>query len=158
MGGAIALTLALNKIELSGLVLVGTGARLRVHPEIFAKIAENYPEACRLIAQRSVSPRSDPIIAGRLVEDMMKVRSDVALRDFMACDQFDRMSQVQAISCKTLVIVGEDDWMTPVKYSQYLHDRIASSKLVVIPRAGHSVMLEQHRMVNDALQAFLDSL
>lgn len=158
MGGAIALTLALRKLELAGLVLVGTGARLRVHPDILAKVKENYSEARKLIGQWAVSPSSDPVIAERIAEDMLKVRSEVAYTDFTACNQFDRMDDVQNISCRTLIIVGADDRMTPVKYSQYLHDKIAGSKLVLIPHAGHSVMLEKHHMFNDALQSFLDSL
>jgi pimeloyl-ACP methyl ester carboxylesterase len=48
--------------------------------------------------------------------------------------------------------------MTPVKYSQYLHEKIKGSELVIIPGAGHSVMLEKHREFNQALDAFLASL
>jgi pimeloyl-ACP methyl ester carboxylesterase len=54
--------------------------------------------------------------------------------------------------------VGADDRMTPVKYSQYLHEKIVNSSLVVIPDAGHNVMLEKHREFNAAVEAFLDSL
>lgn len=158
MGGAIALTLALRKLELAGLVLVGTGARLRVHQDIFAKLKENYGEASKLIGQWAVSPSSNPVIAERIAEDMLKVKPEVAFNDFMACNQFDRMNDVQNITCRTLIIVGTDDRMTPVKYSQYLHEKIAGSKLVLIPDAGHSVMLEKHNMFNDALQDFFDSL
>jgi pimeloyl-ACP methyl ester carboxylesterase len=158
MGGAIALTLALRNLDLAGLVLVGTGARLRVHPDILAKVKENYSEASKLVGQWAVSHSSDPVIAERIAEDMLKVRVEVALNDFVACNQFDRMDDVQNILCRTLIIVGADDRMTPVKYSQYLHNKIAGSKLVLIPGAGHSVMLEKHHMFNDALQDFLNSL
>jgi pimeloyl-ACP methyl ester carboxylesterase len=158
MGGAIALTLALRKLPLAGLALVGTGARLRVHPDLLAKVKENYGEASRLVGQWAVSPNSDPVIAERIAEDMLRVRPEVALNDFMACNQFDRMDDMQNTTCRTLIIVGADDRMTPVKYSQYLHDKIVGSKLILIPGAGHSVMLEKPRMFNDALQGFLDSL
>ena len=158
MGGGIALTLALRKLELAGIVLVGTGARLKVHPDILAKIKEDYQVASKLIGQWAVSPSSDPVIAERIAEDMLKVRPDVAFNDFMACNQFDRMNDVQKVTCRALIIVGTDDRMTPVKYSQYLHDKITGSKLVLIPDAGHSVMLEKHHMFNDALQDFFDSL
>ncbi len=158
MGGAIAITLALRHPDLTGLVLVGTGARLRVHPELLSKINENYEEASKLIATWSVSPSSDPVIADRIAREMLQVNPKVTYGDFMACDKFDRMKDVAKIICKTLIIVGADDRMTPVKYSKYLHEKIANSKLVVIPGGGHSVMLEKHRAFNDALQAFLDSL
>ncbi len=158
MGGAIAITLALRNSDLAGLILVGTGARLRVDPNILSKIKENYEEASKLIGSWSVSPSSDPIIAERIAEELLQVKPEVTYGDFMACDKFDRMNDVHKIACKTLIAVGADDLMTPVKYSQYLHEKIGKSKLVVIPSAGHSVMLEKHRSFNAAVQDFLDSL
>lgn len=158
MGGAIAITLALRHPDILGMVLVGTGARLRVHSEILSKINENYEEATELIAKWSISPTSDPVIAERNAKEMLHVDRKVTYGDFEACNKFDRMSDVERISCKTLMIVGADDRMTPVKYSEYLHEKIANSELFVIPSAGHSVMLEGYRAFNDRLQAFLDSL
>lgn len=158
MGGAIAITLALRHLDAAGLVLVGTGARLRVHPEILFKINENYEETVGLIAKLSISPASDPVIAERNAREMLHVNRSVTYGDFVACDKFDRMGDVAEISCKTLIVVGADDKMTPVKYSEYLHEKIANSQLVVIPGAGHSVMLEKHQAFNYAVQAFLDSL
>ncbi len=158
MGGAIATTLALRLPDLAGLVLVGTGARLRVDPEILSKINENYGEACKLIAKWSVSPASDPVIAERNAREMFHVNRSVTYGDFVACDKFDRMRDIAKISCKTLIVVGADDKMTPVKYSQYLHEKIANSTLVVIPGAGHSVMVEKHQAFSETLRTFLDSL
>lgn len=158
MGGAIAITLALLRHDWAGLVLVGTGARLRVDAKILAMIMKNYEEACKLVAAWSVSARSDPVIAERIAKEMLKAKPEVTLGDFQACDKFDRMGDVGGIHCKTLIMCGADDRMTPPKYSQYLHEKIVSSKLLIIPSAGHSVMLEKHREFNDALAAFLDSL
>lgn len=158
MGGAIAMTLALADFKLAGLVLVGTGARLRVHPTLLSKVNENYEEAAKLIATWSVSPSSDPVIAERIAQELRRLNPQVTYGDFIACDKFDRMNDVQKLTCKTLIIVGADDRMTPLKYSQYLHEKIDGSKLVVIPDAGHSVMLEKHRLFNSAVDAFLSSL
>src|SRR5947209_14112391 len=48
MGGAIALTLGLNHPhELGGLILIGTGARIRVHPTLLEE-AQNEPERALL--------------------------------------------------------------------------------------------------------------
>jgi len=158
MGGAIAITIALKNSDLAGLVLVGTGARLRVDPNILTGIKENYDDVSKLVGRWSVSPSSDPIIAERIAEDLLNVKPEVAYGDFIACDRFDRMNDVQKITCKTLIVVGADDRMTPVKYSQYLHEKIVNSSLVVISDAGHNVMLEKHREFNAAVEAFLDSL
>jgi len=158
MGGAIAIELALKNPHLKGLVLAGTGARLRVRPDFLSKIRENYAEACRLIAQWSVSATSEPVTVQSIAQEMLKVNSDVAYGDFMACDKFDRMKDVKRINCPTLIICGEDDRMTPPKYSQYLHEKIRNSRLLVVPGAGHSVMLEKHREFSDAIATFLASL
>lgn len=158
MGGAIAIELALGNHSLAGLVLVGTGARLRVRAEFLAKIKENYLEAAKLLASWSVSASSDPIISERMVQDLMKVKPEVTLGDFIACDKFDRIDRVGEIACRTLIICGEDDVMTPKKYSEFLHERIKNSQLTVIPGAGHSVMLEKPREFNRTLGAFLASM
>ncbi len=158
MGGAIAMEVALINQNLTGLILVGTGARLRVHPELLSQIKENYEEAGRQIASLSVSPTCDPVITERIRNELLKVKPGITYGDFTACDKFDRMNDVERITYKTQIIVGADDKLTPVKYAQYLHDQIRNSKLVIIPGAGHSVMLERYRLFNEALTAFLDSL
>ena len=158
MGGAIAIELALRKQELRALVLVGTGARLRVRPEFLRMIKENYEEATKLLSSWSVSASADPIIVDRLVQDLRRVRAEVTLGDLMACDKFDRMDRIGEIGCRTLVVCGEDDKMTPKKYSQYLHEKIKGSELAIIPGAGHSVMIEKHREFNRALEGFFASL
>jgi pimeloyl-ACP methyl ester carboxylesterase len=89
---------------------------------------------------------------------MLNVNAQVTYGDFVACDGFDRIADVQRVEAPTLVICGAEDQMTPTRYSQYLHEKIRNSKLVVIPGAGHSVMLEKHREFNEALDAFLSSL
>jgi pimeloyl-ACP methyl ester carboxylesterase len=68
------------------------------------------------------------------------------------------MDRIGKIVCRTLIVCGEDDRMTPRKYSEYLHQKIIGSKLAVVPGAGHGVMLEKHREFNQVLDAFLASL
>jgi pimeloyl-ACP methyl ester carboxylesterase len=158
MGGAIAIDYALRNIDLEGLVLVGTGARLRVRQDILQEILENYEEASKLIARLSVSPQCDAIVAERIARMMLNVSAKVTHDDFSACNAFDRMNDVEKINTRTLIVCGADDQLTPPKYSQYLHDKIRNSELVLIPGAGHSVMLEKHREFNQSLEVFLSSL
>jgi pimeloyl-ACP methyl ester carboxylesterase len=158
MGGAIAIELALRCRALGALILVGTGARLRVRPAFLAEIKDNYNEAAKLIASWSVSASADPVLVDRIARDLLRVNPKVTLGDFMACDKFDRMDRVREIEYRTLVLCGEEDRMTPKKYSQYLHEKIKNSELVIIPGAGHGVMLEKSREFNRALEVFLVSL
>jgi pimeloyl-ACP methyl ester carboxylesterase len=158
MGGAVAIEYALHSPSLKGLVLVGTGTRLKVRQDLLSKIMENYEEASKFIARISVSPSCDPILVERIAKDMLKTKAEVTYNDFLACNGFNRMDDVRKINVRTLVICGADDELTPLKYSRYLHERIQDSRLVVIPDAGHSVMLEKHREFNEALEVFLASL
>ncbi len=68
------------------------------------------------------------------------------------------MNDVEKIDCRTMIICGADDQLTPPKYSQYLHQKIRNSRLHIIAGAGHSVMLEKHREFNLLLEAFSASL
>jgi len=123
LGGAIALTMALEYAsELGGLILIGTGARLRVLPAILEE------------AQRA---------------------SVVTYRDWAACNNFDIMNRLNEIRLPALIICGADDRYTPVKYSQYMHDRIGGSTLSIIPGAGHDVQMEQPERVNQAIDEWL---
>ena len=158
MGGAIAIEYALREQNLRALVLVGTGARLRVRQDVTDMILKNYEEASKLVARLSVAPNCEPVVVDRIAKEMLKVRAEVTYGDWMACNGFDRMNEIKRITVPTLVICGTDDRLTPPKYSQYLHEKIRNSKLVVIPNAGHSVMLEQYRAFNEAVEGFLASL
>jgi pimeloyl-ACP methyl ester carboxylesterase len=139
MGGAKAIDYALTHNNLLGLVPIGTSARLRVLPEFLIKIKNDYEAAAKMIASWSVSSRSDPILAERLANDLLRVKSEVTYDDFSARDKFDRLSDVGRIRCRILSLCG-DDRMTPM-YSQCLHENIEGSELVLIPDVGHSVML-----------------
>jgi pimeloyl-ACP methyl ester carboxylesterase len=55
----------------------------------------------------------------------------------------------------TLIIVGTQDVSTPVKYAQYLKNKIAGSELVIIEGATHNVMIGKPDEVNQAIDEFL---
>ena len=76
--------------------------------------------------------------------------------DFQACDGFDVMDRLGAIGQPALVIVGEDDQMTPVKYARHLADHLVKARLEIIPGAGHMVMLEQPARLEAILSPWLE--
>lgn len=159
MGGAIALWSALSyPDDLAGLVLIATGARLRVAPALLEELASDYPAAVETIITRSLSPGADPRLARRLREAMMVVPADVAAADFQACDGFDIMGRLGEIRIPALVIVGRDDHMTPPRYAEFLHAHLPTSRLVGVEGAGHMVQVERPREVNEAIRHFLDTI
>ena len=60
-----------------------------------------------------------------------------------------------AIAVPTLVVVGEQDRLTPPERSMELSRAIRGAELVRIPGAGHMSNLEQPEVFNGALETFL---
>jgi pimeloyl-ACP methyl ester carboxylesterase len=60
------------------------------------------------------------------------------------------------ITVPTLVIVGEEDIVTPPSASEFLVKNIAGASLVKIPGAGHLTNIEKPEAFNAALGPFLD--
>jgi pimeloyl-ACP methyl ester carboxylesterase len=158
MGGAIVQTLALRHPEvLKGIVLVGTGAKLRVLPSILEGTKHNFKETVLMMARYAFSREAPQEFIERSIEQLMQVRPEILYGDFLACDRFDIMKEVEKIQLPALIVCGDEDEMTPVKYSQYLHDRIKGSRLEVLPRAGHMVMMESAETFNERVKAFVEN-
>ena len=159
MGGAIAIEIALTRSELlAGIALVGSGARLRVTPLIKDEVIRNYSHAAEVIAEWAYSPKTDSKLRRASVQELLEVPAAVTYGDFEACDRFDKMNEIGRMSLPTLIVCGEDDKLTPIKYSQYMKERIRGAQLVIIPGAGHSVMLEKPEELNAALRSFISNL
>ena len=69
----------------------------------------------------------------------------------------DSTPDLARISAPTLVIVGEEDQLTPVSESELLQRSISRSRLVVLPGAGHLSSLEVPDEFSRALADFLSS-
>lgn len=157
MGGAIALEFALRyEKKLYGLILIGTGARLRVNRQVlYALAGGELPLQNISNLFGSAAPTS---LVQSFKREMERLSPDLYLADYQACENFDRMSDIQKIKVPALIIVGDEDKMTPVKYAQYLNNQIANSRLRIIQDAGHMVMLEKPEEVSEAIIDFLNTI
>jgi 3-oxoadipate enol-lactonase len=70
----------------------------------------------------------------------------------------DSTSLLASIDVPALVIVGEEDGLTPPPNSESLHRGIRGSRLERIPEAGHLSSLERPDVFNEALGGFLRGL
>jgi proline iminopeptidase len=70
---------------------------------------------------------------------------------------FDYREQLPSVTAKTLVIVGEKDWICPPKQSRYIASRIPGSRLEVIPGANHSVHHEKNKLVIQLIRECLQA-
>jgi pimeloyl-ACP methyl ester carboxylesterase len=159
MGGAIAQECSLRyEGRLAGLVLVGTGARLRVAPQLLEGVLTDLPATAELMATWAHGEHVGSNMHRLYVRRLREVNPQVTHDDFAACNAFDRIADVSRITLPTLILCGDSDRMTPVKYSQFLAGQIAGAQLVVVPDAGHMVMLEQPAAVAEAVARFLVGL
>ncbi len=156
LGGAIALQLLLDYPDaLAAGILIGSGARLRVRPEIFDLIARDYAGFVAATGPLAASPHT---VAG-VLEPVQKLMTacppTTAAADYRACDRFDVMDRLAEVDLPVLVIGGADDGLTPVKYADHLVRHISRAQQCIIPRAGHLAPVEQPAAVNDAIRCFV---
>ena len=160
LGGAIAQLYGLKyPDELKALVLIGTGARLRVRPDILKSVKSmiGNDNAWREYLETG-STLSDSEMKNAVIKARMRIGPAVLLNDFLCCDKFDIMEEVQNIKLPTLVLCGTEDVMTPVKYTKYLADRIEGATQVIIDGATHGVSTERPQEINQVIERFLTGL
>ncbi|MFX0152216.1 MAG: alpha/beta fold hydrolase [Candidatus Hodarchaeota archaeon] len=157
MGGAIALQFVLryNNSMIDKLVLIGTGAKLRVSPLFFEALETDFDYFLELLTRVSFHENTASSIKDNNEEVLRRNGGVIFFQDFKICDLFDIRSELHRITNQTLIIVGQHDQMTPVKYSSYLHENIANSKIVIIPEAGHNVFQEKILAVNKQIYNFI---
>jgi len=158
MGGATVLTLALTHPgDVGGLILVGTGAKLGVAPEILEGLKSNPMRTIENI----ITPwsfNSIDISLGRESRAALSVKNlPVFLNDYLACTGFDVRENLPRISAKTLVVCGDKDRMTPPRFSHYLNANILGSELRFVKDSGHMLPLEKPEALASVVQAFLSS-
>jgi pimeloyl-ACP methyl ester carboxylesterase len=155
LGGGIALMVGLEYgEELGGLILIGTGARLRVHPTLLRE-AQEAPDLARShIVEMGVIPEHLPTIL-----EQVRTKPEMLYRDLMACDRFDIIQRLHEITVPTMIICGNEDQLTPPRYSDFLLEHLTGiehgASLYIFPDAGHYVMREQPEMVNHAIERWM---
>jgi pimeloyl-ACP methyl ester carboxylesterase len=70
----------------------------------------------------------------------------------------DMREMMRAIRAPTLLVWGENDPLVPLQYGQAMHEEIAGSRLVVIPRAAHVAMWDAPEQFNRVALEFLDEV
>ncbi len=175
LGGAIALQYALDyPDDTGGLLLFGTGAKLRVAPYVLEALEKGIDEPGPWL-QNFVEPQLrlivgvvgdwgvrysgiDKDLREQLLEEISQVGAEVQLNDFRCCDRFNVMDRLHEISTPTLVLSGSEDVLTPPKYGAYLAEHIAGARQVVIDGGTHYFFAEKPEETNQAVDEFLRAL
>lgn len=161
LGGVVAIALhAAAPQRCASLILADTFA---VHPDGQA-IFDRSEQASRTIGMRALAEARAGALLGkaagpdihRSVIDTMSAINPaayvIAARAVWLADQRDRAA---GIDVPTLVLVGDEDMITPPALSTELAALIPGAEMQSIPAAGHLANIEQPAAFNAAIDAFL---
>ncbi|MEU1630060.1 alpha/beta hydrolase [Streptomyces sp. NPDC020096] len=118
----------------------------RATADLFAGIIKRY----------SFGSEVDPAVA-RLAERMIESTPiDVVAEFYPAFTEHDKAESLASLDgCPALVMAGDKDLLTPSDHSSAIAERLPNAELVIVPAAGHLVMLEHPEVVNAHLAALL---
>ncbi|NJD20119.1 MAG: alpha/beta fold hydrolase [Gemmatimonadetes bacterium] len=167
MGGYTAFRMhALAPARVAGLVLAAT----RAGADDEAGRAKRTDQAARA-RREGIGWLADAMLPGLLGETTRRERPDVVahVRSLVAQadaegvaraqeamrerpDSFPRLGEIRV---PTLVIVGEEDTLTPPAEARRIADGVKEARLVVLPGAGHLANLEKPEAFNAVVADFL---
>ena len=155
MGGAIAMNIALRRpLTVVGLVLVATGARLKVKDTLLNMVAEDYEQVVDLVTTLAWSQDAPAEIVGRGRAMMLECDPAAVELDYLACNDFDVMADIGSLSIPALVLTGSEDALTPPKYGRFLAEHIPEAEYVAIDGAGHMLAQERPDTVAECIVDF----
>jgi 3-oxoadipate enol-lactonase len=167
MGGYISLAFALRHPQsLLGLILVDTRAEADTadgksnRGKMIELVRSSGSHAIvdlmfpKLVAPSTPADRPEVAAA---VREMMEACPPKTIELALAAmrDRPDRTSELPNIPVPALIIVGEQDAITPPSVAQAMHDAMPRSVLEIIPDAGHMAPMEQPEAVTDVIARWL---
>lgn len=164
LGASIALQYGLDyPEEVEGLVCMTVAMRpKRRAPGIYAlrQRAAEEPAVYEqwLDAMRHVMCHVAPEFRERLIACHRQVGPRSQYHDLMVIDHFDVRDRMNTLIPPLLLIRGLDDPSAPEAYEREIHEAVPGSQYLELREAGHFPMAEQPDMVNQTIEAFLDTL
>jgi 3-oxoadipate enol-lactonase len=170
MGGYVALNLLRRHPKrIRALVLADTRAAAdtaegqRKRDELIALARSDGPAA---VAERQVTGLIGKSTRERQPELVERIRSVMALESVEGIvgalqamrARPDSTAVLATVAVPTLIVVGDEDVITPPKEARAMHELVAGSRLEIIPGAGHLSNLERPAAFNAALSDFVGSL
>jgi pimeloyl-ACP methyl ester carboxylesterase len=83
---------------------------------------------------------------------------DGLIRQWRADQAHDACDRLGGLECPTLVVVGDEDVLVPLRYSQELAGLVPGARLEILPEAGHGALIERPDAFRSAVEPFLRDL
>lgn len=161
LGGVIAIAMhAAAADRCASLIIADSFA---VHPDgqaihdrsVAASQSMSMRELAEARAALLLGSASTPDLLAEVVETMSRIDPAAYRLGAAAVWLADQRDRVAAIDLPTLVLVGEEDAITPPQLSEELRGMIPRSRLERIAAAGHLANAEQPQAFNRAIESFL---
>lgn len=92
------------------------------------------------------------------VRGVARLNLDVFLTMFETLMEYDGESVLEKIEIPTLIISGEKDMVTPMKFQHHFKEKIKDSELVIVPYGSHCTQLDFPDYTNLKIEKFLNGV
>lgn len=153
MGSLIALeTAARHPARVTALSLIGTAATMTVGPDLLRAAEANDHDAIDMVSIWGLGYQAE--LGGSLAPGLWmhcgaqrvleQCRPGVLFNDLSACNAYQgALAAAAQIKVPATLILGERDMMTPARAGKALAAALPNSRTVVLPGAGHMMMVER---------------
>lgn len=159
LGGAVAIEHALRApARLRGVVLLATGAKLRVHPMILKLFEQVRQSGTKIppLPPGLYEPGADSVMVEKAAKDRELTPIETGEADWHAANGFDRLQDLDRIQVPALIVAGTTDALTPPKYATYMAANIRKNQLHIIDGAGHMLVMERAEQISSWIDEYVD--
>jgi pimeloyl-ACP methyl ester carboxylesterase len=165
MGALIALEAAARAPKkVAALALLGAASRMPVHPDLLAAARANDHGAIDMIVSWAHGPVGT--IGGQRAPGLWTLGGGVRVlerapkgalgTDLAACDAYQgAVAAAGKIHCPTLLVLGAEDRMTPIKAAAPLKEALPQAKQIILPETGHMMITERANETIAALKTVI---
>ena len=163
LGGMVGMCLAARVPErVETLTLCCTGARLGRREDWLERAALVRAEGTAVLVERQrgrwFTPEfRDGEVAQSYLDELAAIPSEGYARCCETVGAFDFRDELGRIAAPTLVLVGQEDPVTPPEVVELLSDGIAGAETLVVPQAAHLANVEQPEAVAAAVLRHAES-
>tara|TARA_B100001989_G_scaffold56731_1_gene37574 strand:+ start:1942 stop:2754 length:813 start_codon:yes stop_codon:yes gene_type:complete len=152
--------------KIQKIALLGTLPKIEVHPDLLTSAMDNKHGAFETIVGWGVGRKAQigghkapgSWIAGASMRLLEASKPGVLGNDLNACNLWEGgLESAGQIKCPALLLLGEDDRMTPPKGTKELAEALPNSETIILEGAGHMMMTEQPDQTIEILSNFFNN-
>lgn len=128
------------------------GSLIELPLNIFLKSPLRMPVARRVGIDKHRAQKKDMI---PYFEHIASMNKSLGFKSLCLMNEHSAFDVLERINVPTLIIIGENDGMTPPQHAFDVHSKIKGSELFVVPFGQHTALIENPYAVNCRIELFL---